>query len=150
MSEQKRIVLLVDDDQFLRSMYARKFDASGFQVISAGTADEALEQLRGGLLPQAIVFDVVMPHLDGYDFMGIVSKEKLAPQAAKIALSNEQQVQEPARLAALGIDSQLMKASAVPSEIVGEVEKIIQHKMGGAAAPSDTAPNSAQPDASKE
>jgi CheY-like chemotaxis protein len=128
MDDNKKTVLLVDDDQFLRSMYANKFMASGFEVIAAGSADEAIDQLHGGLQPTAIVFDVVMPHTDGYAFMDILSKEKLALASAKIALSNEQQLQDPARLKELGIDGQLMKASGVPSEIVAEVERIIAAK----------------------
>lgn len=129
MAEGKRTVLLVDDDQFLRTMYAHKFEAGGFEVVPADSADEALELLRGGLSPTAVVFDIVMPHTDGYAFMEIMSKEKLAPQAAKIALSNETTAEDAERLKTLGADATITKASEIPSEIVAEVTKIIDQKI---------------------
>ena len=116
-------VLLVDDDQFLRSMYAAKFKAKGANVIEAGTSEEALEKLRGGLAPKLITFDLVMPGVDGYGFIEELQKAKLAPDAAKVALSNQSSPEEIARVMELGADGHLTKANATPSEVV---EKIIE------------------------
>ena len=116
-------VLLVDDDQFLRSMYATKFKGKGAEVVEAGTSEEALEKLRGGLSPALITFDLVMPGVDGYEFIETVTKEKLAPEAFKVALSNQSSEEEVKRVLALGADGHLTKAGSTPSEAV---EKIIE------------------------
>ncbi len=115
-------VLLVDDDQFLRGMYGAKFAARGAHVEVAGTAEEALERLRGGLSPALIVFDIVMPNIDGYEFLETLQKEKLAPSAVKIALSNQSSDAEISRIMDLGAAGHLTKANATPSEVV---EKIV-------------------------
>jgi two-component system, chemotaxis family, chemotaxis protein CheY len=123
LTVENRKVLLVDDDQFLRGMYAAKFAAQGAAVETADNSEEALQRLRGGLDPVLIVFDLVMPGLDGYGFIEAVTKEKLAQGAVKIALSNQSSEEEVARALQAGADGHLTKANATPSEIV---EKILE------------------------
>lgn len=119
-----RTVLLVDDDHVLRDMYARKFADRSIEVVTAGNAMEALERLRGGFLPDLIVFDIVMPALDGYGFLQAIKDEALAPQAAKIALTNQGQEEDRDRALALGADGYLIKANTVPSQAVEEILRI--------------------------
>lgn len=116
-------VLLVDDDEFLRDMYAKKFMGRVKQVETAGSAEEALERLRGGLSPELIVFDLVMPGEGGFGLLETIAKETLVPQAVKIALSNQSSEEEVARVLDLGADGHLTKANATPSQVV---EKILE------------------------
>ncbi|MDE2213043.1 MAG: response regulator [Patescibacteria group bacterium] len=123
-----RSVLLVDDDAFLLDLYARKFQQSGFSVVKADTADEALGKLRDGLSPEAVVFDIVMPHIDGYEFLEIMNKERLAPSAVKIALSNQTSEEDVKRAKSLGAQACIGKASAIPSETVEQVLAIMNNR----------------------
>jgi len=123
-----KTILLVDDDQFLLDLYARKFEMNGFAVVKSGTADEALERLRAGLSPTAIVFDIVMPHTDGYDFLAVMGNQHLAPQAVKVALSNTTDDEGVERAKKLGADAFLSKASNIPSETVDAVLAIMSEK----------------------
>ncbi|KAG8459005.1 hypothetical protein KFE25_006550 [Diacronema lutheri] len=59
-------VLVVDDDESLRSAIARYLRASGFAVREAASGDEGLALARGER-PQLIVLDVMMPGLSGID-----------------------------------------------------------------------------------
>lgn len=52
--EQKKKILIVDDDTFLIDMYALKFSKSDFSVTTALGPEIALEKLCGGLLPGII------------------------------------------------------------------------------------------------
>jgi len=68
-------VLLVEDEQAVRKIVARALERAGFQVISAGSAEEALSrapELRG--LLTAIVSDIVMPKMNGLELV-----ERLRP-----------------------------------------------------------------------
>src|ERR1043166_8305883 len=87
--ENKPNVLLVDDDKFLLDIYATKFTQAGYIVHAALSVKNALEVLRGGFHADAIVFDLVMPQEDGFFLLETLSKEKLAPDAVPIALSNQ-------------------------------------------------------------
>jgi two-component system chemotaxis sensor kinase CheA len=128
--EQKKLkkVLLVDDDLFLLNMYAVKFQKAGYEIQTVGSAEAALENLRSGSKYDAIVFDIVMPAMDGLAFAETVKKEKLSPQSVLIALTNQAQDADIERGKSIGIDGCIVKASALPSEVVREVTEVIEKK----------------------
>lgn len=125
--EQKNLkkVLLIDDDQFLLNMYAIKFQKSGYEVEVIKSAELGLEKLRAGAKYSAIIFDIVMPAMDGFQFAEVVKKEKLAGEAALIALTNQGQDVDIERGKSLGVDDYIVKASVLPSEVVKEVTAIL-------------------------
>lgn len=126
MAEGKKYkILIVDDDNFLIDMYALKFSETNFDVHTALGPDEALGKLREGLAPDILLLDVVMPKMDGFELLEAVNKEKLAPQAAKIILSNRGQQSDIERGKELGAAGYIVKASATPSEVIMHVLDII-------------------------
>ena len=59
-------ILLVEDEPPLLRLAARALRGAGFNVVTASSAEEALELLEGdGPVPCALISDVVMPGLDG-------------------------------------------------------------------------------------
>ena len=114
-------ILLVDDDKFLLDMYSMKFTQSGYTVQSCLSAVDALETLRHGFIPEAILFDITMPECDGFQFLEKLNAEKLAPKALKIALTNQSTDTEKKRALELGADQFLIKAMMIPSEVVNTV-----------------------------
>jgi two-component system, chemotaxis family, sensor kinase CheA len=124
--EEKKRVLLVDDDEFLLNMYAIKLKNSGYEPDVATSAQQALEKLKGGEKYGAIVFDIVMPTMSGFDFVEVLKKDKLAPDAAVIALTNQGQPNDIDKGKKLGIDGYIVKASSIPSEVVKEIGLIIE------------------------
>lgn len=123
--EKKHKVLLVDDDQFLLNMYLLKFKNSGFDAESATSAQEALKKLRDGLTPDSILIDLVMPAMDGLEFIRRVKEERLAPSASLIVLTNQGQSADIDKAKALGVAGYIVKASTIPSEVVEEVKRIL-------------------------
>lgn len=122
-------VFVIDDDAFLLDMYALKFSQKNFDVMSAGGTLEALEKLRGGYIPDIIVVDLVMPAMDGFEFLEVVKSESLAQGAIVIILSNLGQQEDIDRGLALGAVGYIIKASATPSEVVEKVQEVLQkHK----------------------
>jgi len=61
-------VLLVEDDAAIASSLAEALEEEGVKVATAANGREALQMLRGGLRPSAIVLDLMMPVMDGWDF----------------------------------------------------------------------------------
>ncbi len=121
-------VFVIDDDAFLLDMYALKFAEKKFEVTtSAGTLD-ALEKLRGGFVPEIIVVDLVMPAMDGFEFLETVRNEKLATNAVIIILSNLGQQEDIDRGLSLGAAGYIIKASATPSEVVDRVLEVLEKK----------------------
>ena len=61
-------ILLVDDDFAILDGVSEFLEGEGYSVVSACNGVDALSQLRAGLRVDAIVLDVMMPAMDGWDF----------------------------------------------------------------------------------
>ena len=61
-------VLLVEDEQATREMMARTLEKADWQVIEAGNGREALDRLAQQK-PRLILLDLMMPVMDGFDFL---------------------------------------------------------------------------------
>jgi PAS domain S-box-containing protein len=58
-------ILLVEDEEAVRSFAARALKMRGYNVLEAGGGDEALDIVKGGADIHLIITDVVMPNMDG-------------------------------------------------------------------------------------
>ncbi|KKT78540.1 MAG: Response regulator receiver domain protein [Candidatus Giovannonibacteria bacterium GW2011_GWB1_45_9b] len=121
MAENDKKILLVDDDEFLLDMYSLKFRESGFQIELARGGEEALKLLRGGLEPDVILLDIVMPVIDGFEFLRVIAKENLKKKATIVILSNLGQKEDIDKGMALGASDYIVKANSTPSEVVKKV-----------------------------
>ncbi len=119
---------LVDDDRFLLDMYAVKFKAAGHEVTAFQNGEEALAALRDKPAPDALLLDIVMPGMDGFEILDTIRKEKLAATAKIIVLSNQGQESDIEKAKALGAAGYIIKASAIPSEVYAETVRIIEAK----------------------
>jgi len=63
-----RTVLIVEDDPDTREMLGRFLEFAGFEVATAGNGVEALGVLRAGRTASAILLDLMMPVMDGWQF----------------------------------------------------------------------------------
>jgi CheY-like chemotaxis protein len=124
MKENKKKILIVDDDKFLLNMYFMKFEKNGFEASVATSGAEAIDSLRNGLNPDIVVMDLIMPTMDGFAMLENIRKEKLAPNAVYIMLTNQGLLSDINRAKELGIHGYIVKATTIPSEVVEEVTDI--------------------------
>ncbi|MBI5787115.1 MAG: response regulator transcription factor [Candidatus Niyogibacteria bacterium] len=122
MDETKKKVFIVDDDEFLLDMYAVKFRESGFEIEIASSGADALGKIKGGWTPDVVLLDLVMPGMDGFEFLKSVKSEKLIPQAVIIILTNLGQKEDVERGMSLGVKDYVIKANHTPSEVVAKVK----------------------------
>ena len=57
-------ILIVEDSKFFLKAIASSFEQQGFQVVTAGTGEEALKQAQAAQ-PDLILLDMMLPRLDG-------------------------------------------------------------------------------------
>ena len=67
--------LLVDDEELVRMSTADMLSELGYQVIQAPSAEQALRLVRGGLRPELLITDHLMPGMNGTDLARIVQLE---------------------------------------------------------------------------
>src|SRR3989338_6858641 len=128
MDKAKRKILIIDDDEFLLDMYAVKFKEEGFEVELAHEGKEALDKIKGGASPEAVLLDVVMPGMDGFELLETIRKEKIIPTSKIIILSNLGQKEHLDRGMSLGVADYIVKAYFTPSEVVKKVNEVLLKK----------------------
>ncbi len=67
-----RRVLLVDDSPFFRNLLTPLLTVAGYDVTAVETAGEALKLQEDGVAFDAIVSDVEMPGMNGFDFVSML------------------------------------------------------------------------------
>lgn len=78
-----QVILVVDDDEDVRLGVEALLAKRGFQVAQAVDGQDALDQLRRGLRPSAILLDLHMPRMDGETFYARCTDD---PDLAKIPI----------------------------------------------------------------
>lgn len=129
MEGDKNKILIVDDDNFLLDMYAFKFSQNKFEIYTASSAAQVLEKLRGGLHPDIMLTDIIMPEMDGFEMMEIINKENLAPGAVKIFFSNKSQQSDIERGTELGAVGFITKSNFTPAEVIDQVIEILKKNL---------------------
>ena len=117
-------ILLVDDDAFLRDMYATKFTELQHTIDVASTAEGALTKLRSEQY-DVILMDVVMPGMTGIELLKEIQEKKLGGKPVCIMLTNQGEGQEKKESLELGASGYIVKAEFIPSEVVQEVIKLV-------------------------
>ncbi len=122
-------IYLVDDDRFLLDMYAVKFKAAGHEVTANQGGEELMKTLKEKGAPDALLLDIIMPGMNGFEVLEKVRKENLVPATTKvIILSNQGQDADISKAKELGAAGYIVKASAIPSEVLTETISIIEKK----------------------
>ncbi len=115
-------ILLAEDDQFLRELYADVLKSEGYDVELAVDGEEALQKVtRGGW--DLILLDIIMPKLSGLDVMKKVKEtpQPLSPNKCVVFLTNLDKGEEIKQALLLG-NGYLIKSQITPGDLTKEVQ----------------------------
>ncbi len=79
-------VLVIEDDRSIREMLSQALEIEGYKVSAAANGAEGIRLLNEGPLPGVILLDLMMPVMNGWQFME--AKKALPPnlQAVPVAV----------------------------------------------------------------
>lgn len=83
-----QLILVVDDEAGLVKVVRGYLEQAGFQVISAGDGRQALFLAREQK-PDLIILDLMMPEMDGFEFMREFRRDSMVPIIALTARVDE-------------------------------------------------------------
>lgn len=72
-SGQKKSILIIDDEPQIGKIYGLKLKLSGFEVLSTTSGAEGIELIREQK-PDAVLLDILMPGVTGFDVLDSVRK----------------------------------------------------------------------------
>ena len=134
MTQEMPLVLVVDDYQDAREMYAEYLSFSGFRVVEAATGTEAVEKALA-LQPDVILMDLSLPGMDGWAATRQLKSDDRTKRIPVLALTGHALAgaSEGARLA--GCDAFVTKP-CLPDELVFEVRRMLRRRDGTSATVS--------------
>jgi len=119
-------ILLVDDDAFLRDMYATKFSEHDHEVDAAESPVEALSKLEKSTDFDVILLDMIMPGMSGVELIKVIKEKFPNFKAECIVLSNQGQSEDIDEAKAAGALGYIIKAESIPSDVVKKVEALVK------------------------
>ena len=117
-------ILVVEDDEFLREVMCQKLIKEGFGVSAAIDAMGAFEEIKKSL-PHLILLDLILPGMDGFEFLSQFKKDAGTKNIPVIVLSNLGQKEDVDRAMSMGAADYMVKANFTPAEIVQKIRDIL-------------------------
>jgi two-component system cell cycle response regulator DivK len=126
MTDQKPLILVVDDYQDAREMYAEYLEFSGFRVAEARNGNEAVEQAFA-LHPDLILMDLSLPGMDGWEATRRLKADDRTRQIPIVALTGHALAGASEGAKRAGCDSFVTKP-CLPDDLVVEVRRMLNSR----------------------
>lgn len=117
-------ILLVEDDPLVADVAFRNIKRAGFSIDAVRSGEEALDAMSRKT-PDLILLDIVLPGLNGLDFLQAIRKDEKFHDVKVVIISNLGSRDDRDRGIILGADAYLVKSNVLPEDIVAEIRKIL-------------------------
>jgi len=121
----KKTILIIEDDKFLRELIARKLSEENFNIIEAIDGEEGIRKIKEEK-PDLILLDLILPGIDGFEVLSRIKKEPTTSSIPVIILSNLGQREDVEKGLKLGATDFLIKAHFTPGEIIEKIKSIFK------------------------
>ena len=122
MAEASKKILIVDDEPDVASLLNLMLRSKGYETITAGDGQEALEKARHEK-PDLIVLDIMLPRLDGYKVARMLKFDEKFSHIPIIMVTAKIQEKDKKMGAEMGADAYVTKPfdTAALLNKIGEV-----------------------------
>jgi CheY-like chemotaxis protein len=122
----KKIILIVEDDPFVRDIYQTKIAEKEYEAVVAINGAEAMKKLESGFLPDLILLDIIMPYMDGLQFLEKIKADEKFSKVPVILLTNLGQKDEIKKGISMGAQDYLIKSHFTPSEVMEKIDQYLK------------------------
>jgi CheY-like chemotaxis protein len=119
----KPLVLVVEDYQDAREMYAAYLQFSGYRVAEATNGVEAIEQAQE-LMPDIILMDLALPKMDGWEATRRLKNDDRTRNIPIVALTGHALAGHAEGARQAGCDSFVTKP-CLPDALVAEIKRML-------------------------
>jgi len=124
-STAPKTILIVEDEEDIRSFYSEIFQEGGYNILEASNGQEGLDLLKNNHW-DALLLDIMLPDRDGMHILEELRNEPSLKKGVVIMLTNLNSEPVIKESFALGADGYLVKAEITPDKIVSEIEQFFK------------------------
>jgi two-component system, cell cycle response regulator DivK len=125
---QRPLVLIVEDQEDLRQMYAQELTMSGFDVIQASNGADAISHTADHA-PDVVLMDLSLPIVDGWEATRRLKHDERTAHIPVVALTAHDGSGELQRATRAGCDWFVPKPCQ-PTDLVEEVRRVLAGPLG--------------------
>lgn len=115
-------VLVVDDDPDILKLVRYTLEEAQFEVVAAGSARAALDEVAANGLPHLAIVDIMMPEMDGIELSQKIHEFSDLPVIMLTAVDEEQTTVDVIR----GVAEDYVTKPFRPKELVARVERVLR------------------------
>jgi two-component system cell cycle response regulator DivK len=127
---EQPLVLVVEDYQDAREMYAAYLQFSGFEVAEATNGIEAIEKAQR-LMPDIILMDLALPRMDGWEATRRLKSDERTRKIPVVALTGHALAGHAEGARQAGCDAFVTKP-CLPDALVAEIRRLLDGQPTGA------------------
>jgi DNA-binding response OmpR family regulator len=131
VTDMAQRIMVVDDDPAIRKLVELRFQLDDFDTFSTGVPEEAV-RLAASERPDALVLDVMMPGMDGFEVCRRVRTGGGDDQPVVVMLSARDERESMDTGLAAGADDYLLKPADL-DELVDRVSARLRQRASGSA-----------------
>lgn len=124
MTQNKKKILVIEDDEHIAKVYEMKFAKEGYDVTLAFSGERGIEKLATER-PDLIILDIMLPNKDGFFVLEELKKNPDFSVIPVLAISNLGQQKDQERAIALGAKEYLVKVEYSMREIIDRAKKYL-------------------------
>ncbi|MEI6494966.1 MAG: response regulator [bacterium] len=113
-------ILIVEDDEFLRSLTTKRLEKEGYAVAVAVDGESAVSAVRDNM-PNLILLDLLLPGVNGFDVLEKLKADEALKSIPVIVFSNLGQKEDIDKANSLGADDFLIKANFTLDDVIGKI-----------------------------
>jgi DNA-binding response OmpR family regulator/DNA-directed RNA polymerase subunit RPC12/RpoP len=122
---EKQKILIVDDDEQIRSMYAEMLRENGFDIIERNDGAEGLEVATSEKV-DGIMTGIIMPRMNGFDFVKALKEYKETADIPIIVNSHLGREEDRIAMEKLGVNDFIIRGLVSPAEIIKRIISVIK------------------------
>lgn len=123
------VVLIVEDDPSTRDATRRLLEKQGLQVAEAGNGLEGLQWLEGHQAPMLILLDLMMPVMDGFEFLEELQRRPNLGNVPVVVLTAKQLSPEEITVLTGRTKRIMTKQATSNDELVAAIRRCVQRHL---------------------
>jgi DNA-binding response OmpR family regulator len=120
-----RKILIIEDDNFLQGLEAKKLEEEGYVIVTASSGEEGLKKINEPDI-DVVLLDLILPNFDGLEILKKIRATETTKNVPVIVFSNLSEEKTIKRSMELGATDFLVKSNFTLDELVKHINSVLK------------------------